>query len=120
MTSTLPAAIEWPMLAILIIVALLRALFLHTRLDQRLTTMLVFWGFGAILRDPHVQHRLAEHLVDPSVIRQATHLCAMLASAAIIGACAIWAAPAERSTTGPAGSAIPQISIDDRSDPVGP
>lgn len=102
MTSTLPAAIEWPMLAILLVVALLRALFLHSRLDQRLTTMLVFWGFCALLRDPHVQDRLAEHLVNPSLIRQGTHLCAMLASAAIIGACALWAAPAERSATGPA------------------
>lgn len=100
MTSTLPAAIEWPMMIILLTVALLRALFLHSRLDQRLTTMLVFWGFCALLRDPHIQDQLAEHLVDPSVIRQATHMFAMLASAAIIGACALWAAPAERSTTG--------------------
>ncbi|ELB92474.1 MAB_1171c family putative transporter [Rhodococcus opacus] len=104
MTSTLPTAIEWPMMAILLIVALLRALFLHSRLDQRMTTTLFFWGCVALLRDPHVQDRLAEHLVDPSVIRQATHMSAMLASAAIIGAAAIWAAPAERSTTSPASA----------------
>ena len=97
MTSTLPGVLAWPMLTVLLVVALLRALFLHTQLDQRLTATLVFWAFVALLRDPQVQDVLARHLTDPSVIRQATHMCAMLASAALFGAVILWGAPEDDS-----------------------
>ncbi|WP_072814626.1 MAB_1171c family putative transporter [Rhodococcus zopfii] len=93
MTSTLPDYLAWPMLVTLAVIVILRVLFLHTLVDKRLSTMLAFWVFVGLLRDPHVQNLLAVHLVDPSVIRQATHMCAMLASAAMIGAVTIWAAP---------------------------
>lgn len=99
MTSTLAPAYAWTMMAIVLGTCLLRALCLHSRLDVRMTTALTFLGLVAVMRDAHVQSVLSAHLVDPSVIRQVTHMFAMLASAAMFGSLSLWAAPAERRTS---------------------
>ncbi|MET4612354.1 hypothetical protein ABIC28_003346 [Rhodococcus sp. PvR044] len=82
----MPAAIMWPLLVGIWVITLIRLAVMREALAQRrINLVLLFWAVPAALRVPEVQSALAPHLTDIAVIRPLTHLCVMLAGAAILG-----------------------------------
>ncbi|MGW6378735.1 MAB_1171c family putative transporter [Rhodococcus sp. NPDC055112] len=80
------AAIMWPLLIGIWVITLIRLAVMREALAQRrINRVLLFWAVPATLRAPEVQSVLAPYLTDPAVIRPLTHLCLMLAGAAILG-----------------------------------
>ncbi|WP_027501604.1 MAB_1171c family putative transporter [Rhodococcus sp. UNC363MFTsu5.1] len=76
----------WPLLIGIWVITLIRLAVMREVLAQRrINLVLLFWAVPATLRAPELQAALAPHLTDVAVIRPVTHLCVMLAGAAILG-----------------------------------
>ncbi|MDH6283954.1 DUF6545 domain-containing protein [Prescottella agglutinans] len=86
MTTTMSPQFAIPLLVTLCTLTALRWIFVRdTVIQRRLNMMFASWSVVAILRDPHVQDLIAPHLTHDSLIRQFTHIFAMLGSAAMWG-----------------------------------
>ncbi|SEL57184.1 MAB_1171c family putative transporter [Rhodococcus maanshanensis] len=82
----MPAAIMWPLLIGIWVITLIRlAVMREAPAQRRINMVLLFWAVPATLRAPAVQSALAPYLTDVAIIRPLTHLCVMLAGAAILG-----------------------------------